>query len=210
MESQTALAPAQSNFTLGKINSAQFEADLLIVQKTLGDGRQVDSSSASIDDLFKGLSISAQKIIDKLNATLKTELPDGLQSLKPDQVTPDATAERIVSGSVAFFEIFAKQNPNLSSEDLLLKFMSEVRRGVDAGYADAAETLEALGAFEFEGIKEGIETTKSLIEEKLKAFELQKRQELGLDPKVSAENIAVVTNREILQQAGGATLSFFA
>lgn len=210
MESLALPTPAQSSLVSGKISYTHYEADLLIVQQTLGASSNEDTSTASIDDLYKGLSISAQKIVDKLNELLKAQLPDGIQSLKPEEVTPEATADRIVTGATGFFETFAKQNPDLSPEELISKFMSEVRKGVESGYGDAAKTLEELGAFEFDGVKDGIEKTKSLIEEKLKAFEAQKRQDLGLDPKVDADSVAAVTKNEILKQAGASTLRLVA
>ena len=37
-----------------------------------------------------------------------------------------------------------------------------------------------MGAFKFEGVREGIEKTKALIEEKLQAYEAFKGKELGL------------------------------
>jgi hypothetical protein len=201
---------AQPSLFSGKISYTHFEADLVVIQKTLLESPGSDSSSASIDDLYKGLSISADKIIEKLNELLKKDLPDGIQSLKPEEVTPEATADRIVTGVTGFFEVFAKQNSDLSPEALLEKFMSEVRKGVDAGYDDASQILDNLGAFQFDGVKDGIEKTKGLIEEKLKAFETQKRQDLGLDPKVDAQAVADVTKGEILKQAGAASLRLVA
>ena len=210
MESLISPLSTPSPFASANLSYTQYDADLLIVQNTLGAGQNLDSSTVAIDDLYKGLSISAQAIVDKLNELLKAKLPDGIQSLKPEEVTPEATAERIVNGVTGFFEVFAKQNPDLDPEELIAKFMSEVRKGVEIGYGDAAKTLEDLGAFEFDGVKDGIEKTKSLIEEKLKAFEAQKRQDLGLDPKVDADSVAAATKNEILKQAGGATLNLVA
>ncbi|MBN8549981.1 MAG: DUF5610 domain-containing protein [Deltaproteobacteria bacterium] len=210
MESLISPASTQSSLISGTTSYTKYDSDLLVLQQTLDLSSSSDTSSASIDDLYKGLSISAQNIVDKLNELLKAKLPDGIQSLKPEEVTPEATAERIVSGVTGFFEVFAKQNPDLDPEELLAKFMSEVRKGVESGYNDAAKTLEDLGAFEFDGVKDGIEKTKSLIEEKLKAFESHKRQDLGLDPKVDAESVAEVTKQQVLQQAGSVSLSLVA
>lgn len=195
-----AVPASQSSIFSGKVTYSKNQIDLLIVQQSLGVEGE-DSSNASIDDLYKGLSISAQKIVDKLNELLKSQLPDGIQSLKPEEVTPEATAERIVAGATGFFEIFAKQNPDLSPEELLSKFMSEIRKGIEAGYGDAVKTLEDLGAFEFDGVEDGIKQTKVLIEEKLKAFETQKRQDLGLEPKVDSSQAAALTKSEVLKQA---------
>jgi hypothetical protein len=161
-----------------------------------------DQVDVGIDDLSKALSVKADKIISKLNELLKSKLPDGIQSLKPEDTTPEATADRIVQGATAFFDVFAKQNPDLSPEELLTKFMDTIRGGIQSGYDDASKTLEDLGAFEFDGVKSGIEKTKELIEKKLQAFETQKRKDLGLDSQL-AQDVASNTSSEILKQAGG-------
>lgn len=212
MESLAALSPnspSQSQNLL-QVRYTHFEADLLIIQNSIGSGVTQDTADAAIDDLSKSLSIKAQKIVDKLNELLKSKLPNGIESLSPEEVTPEATAERIVTGAVSLFEAYARQNPNLDPEQLLKNFMSEVRKGVDSGYSDAYGTLESLGAFEFNGVKEGIEKTKGLIEEKLQAFEKQKRQDLGLDPATDSTQVSSLVRDNVLSQAGARTLNLSA
>ncbi len=192
------------------ISSTDLSGDALVIEATLGAASNedaADTSGISFADLYKGLSVTGQKLIDKLNEILKEKLPDGLQSLKPEEVTSEATAENIVRGATSFFSQYAKQNPNLSDEELLTNFMKEVRSGVESGYSDAYQTLEGLGAFEFDGVKDGIEETKVLIETKLQAFEAAKRKELGLETStVVAEN----TKTALITQAGGGTLNLAA
>ncbi len=200
------LSPSADPRTSGiNINPESFKnssknIDLVIVQNIRNENS--DKVSLSFDELYKGLSLTGRNIIDKLNELLKEKLPAGIQSLNPEDVTPEATANRIVKGSTAFFEVFAKQNPNLSGEELLNKFMSTIRGGIKSGYEDAASTLEGLGAFEFDGVKEGIEETMRLVEEKLNAFESSKREELGINSKVE-ENSAEFTKTEVLKTAAG-------
>lgn len=135
-----------------------------------------------VEELYKSLTLTADEIVAKINEQLKIELPEGVQSLKPEEVTPEATADRIVKGVTAFFDIFAKQNSSLDAEALLNKFMSEIRKGVEQGYGEAIDILRGLGAFEFAGVEEGVRTTKVLIDEKLAVYEKKKREELGLAP----------------------------
>jgi hypothetical protein len=179
-----------------------YNTNILVIQASFGSNSQ-DQVNVGIDNLSKALSVKADKIISKLNELLKDKLPDGIQSLKPEDTTPEATSDRIVGGVTAFFDQFAKQNPDLSGEDLLKKFMDTVRSGIQSGYDDASQTLQDLGAFEFDGVKAGIDKTKDLIEKKLQAFETQKRKDLGLiDPQL-AQDVAASTNSELLKQAGG-------
>ena len=176
----TSSSPSQFRF-----NSLEFKYSLDVsIIATLSD----DETTNGVDfsQGYKSLSVSAQEIIKKINDLLKTSLPAGVESLKPEEVTPEATAERIVSSVTAFFPAFAKQNPELSPEEQLDKFMEEVKRGVQQGYDEAFDILEGLGAFNFEGVQEGVEQTKILIDSKLTAFYNLKRKELGLDSDTEA------------------------
>jgi len=185
------------------INKANADIDIYLLNSASANPRS-DKNSAKIDDQSKALLISAQKIVAEINELLKGDLPDGIESLKPEDVTAEATADRIVTGSVAFFDLYAKQNPQLEGEELLNSFMSAITSGINRGYDDAFKTLEGLGAFEFEGVKEGVEKTKQLIFEKLAAFENTKRQELGLEPKVDPEASSTKSAKDqILLQASG-------
>lgn len=182
---------------------SDFSADRFIIE-SIGNNnfeQEQDPIEINFEDLYKSLSVTGQKIIDKLNELLKKDLPDGIQSLSPEETSAQATADRIVQGSTAFFDIFAKQNPNLEGEELLNKFMETIKGGIKQGYDDAVGILEDLGAFEFSGVKESIEETKNLIEAGLQKFESLKRQELGLEPLVK-DQVSASVGTEILKQAG--------
>ncbi len=177
--------------------NAKIEINAVILEKSLGTQDSVD---LNFSELYKGLTGTAKSIVDKINELLKAKLPDGVQSLNPSEVTPEATADRIVKGSTAFFDAYAKQNPTLSGDELINSFMEKIRSGVSKGYDDAFSTLEGLGAFSFEGVKEGVEKTKILIESKLKEFEASKRKELGVES--PTDNAAVETSSALLASAG--------
>ena len=203
----TALITPSSSTSLASLSSPDLSSDSLVID-TLNNASNddaADTSGVSFADLYKGLSVTGQKLIDKLNEILKGTLPDGLQSLKPEEVTSEATAENIVRGSTSFFAQYAKQNPNLSGEELLNSFMEQVRKGVQSGYDDAIQTLDGLGAFEFDGVKSGVEETKVLIETKLQSFEAAMRKQLGIDTETT-EAAASSTKKGLITQAGGLVL----
>jgi len=204
MDSSFALeAPnLQTNQQYSPLNVKHSQDALIISQTLSSDG--IDKVDVGINGLSDSLILKARKIIDKLNELLKTKYPGGIQSLKPEEATPEATADRIVQGSTAFFAAYAKQNPNMDDEELLTSFMELVRKGVEQGYSEAYNILEGLGAFEFEGVKEGIEKTKGLIESKLQLFEKMKREELGLPPRLEddASQISSPTKDELLAESG--------
>ena len=198
MEGLSSLSPSSQNSqqSYTKIRlQAKLSIDATIITSLPNGGDDgVKEISLSGSQLSKGLALTAQEILDKLNELLKKKLPNGIQSLKPEEVTPEATADRIVKGITAFFDAYAKQNPNLSSEELLTSFLEKARDGVQRGYDSAYATLTDLGAFDYEGVKEGVEKTKVLIESKLKEWETSKRNDLG---------IPVDVETPLLAQAGG-------
>ncbi len=176
------------------------DSDAVILDASFGtklsESGKDSAKTGSFQELYQSLSLTAKEIVDKINEQLKTVLPDGVQSLTPEQVTPEATADRIVSGVTAFFDIYAKQNKNLQGSELVDSFIAEVTRGVNTGYGDAVKILEGVGAFKVDGVKDGIEKTRTLIDEKLAAFGELKKKELG------ANGAEEVTKKEILTQGG--------
>ena len=199
MESLTALA-SQSSVSPFALNPSAYTSSDEVIVKTLFEGEK-DSVDVGVDNIYKSLSISTQKIISKINELLKDSLPDGVESLNADDFTPEKTAERITTALTARYDAFAKQHKDLSPEETIDLFMSELRKGVDAGYSDAYETLKGLGAFDIDGIEDGTKETKRLIDEKLAAFEDSKRKELGLESKLEKSATESVKT-EILKQAG--------
>lgn len=189
---------ANKSFAYAKMQS---NADALIIETSLAKNNS--SSDLGVNSLSKSLTLSAKEIVSKLNELLKEKFPEGIESLKPEDVTPEKTSDNIVSGITAMFSAYAKSNEDLEPEELISRFMAAARKGVDQGYGEASNILEGLGAFEFEGVKDGIEKTKSLIEEKLKAFETSLRKQYGLeaDEEITATTTENVSS-EILASAG--------
>jgi hypothetical protein len=138
------------------------------------------------------LNLTGQEIVDKLNEILKDKLPEGIEGLDPSEVTPEKTANRIADGAIALFPVYKAQNPNLSEEELLDGFMKTIRGGIKQGYEEATVILEGLGAFNFEGVKEGIEKTMKLVEEKLQRFQSEVKTSFAAKE---------VTKNELLQHA---------
>lgn len=178
------------------------ESDAVVLKASLeatgSDAAQKRGKSERGESLYNSLSLTARQIVDKINEQLKVALPEGVQSLSPEEVTPEATAERIVSGVTAFFEVYAKQNSNLSGDELVDSFISEVTRGVNQGYGDAVKILEGIGAFDVEGVRDGVERTRTLIDEKLATFAEKKKLAL------SGSSAVEETKDGVLTQAGAA------
>ncbi len=140
-----------------------------------------DSVDVGLGKVYESLTVLADKIISRLDELLAEELPDGIRSLDPAQHTPEATAQRIVDGSTALFGVYARQNPDLSEEELIDGFMKTIRGGIEQGYQQAASLLGELGAFKIDGVQSGIEETMRLVEEKLQTFEDDYRASIGAE-----------------------------
>lgn len=206
MEGLSAITPQGSQSILSYSYNAKLEINATILSSTTETPTGEDRVSLNFNELYKSLTGTAKSIIDKLNELLKAKVPNGIQSLSPEEVTPEATADRLVKQFSNLFEIYKKNNPELD-EEKFNEFFEKVRQGVQAGYDDAFETLKALGAFEFEGVQAGVEKTKVLIESKLKEFEKAKRAEFGFDSSDPAEGAQNAVTYGLLTQAGGNLLS---
>lgn len=215
---EVATVDASSSFASYGPQSFSQREDSLVIESTLqsqsdtSQSSSTDTVNTSFEDLYKSLSVAAKEVIDKLNEILKKDLPNGIQSLSPEQVTPEATADRIVQGATAFFDLYSRQHPNLEGEELLSSFMDTIRGGIKSGYDDAVEILKGVGALDYEGVNDGIEQTKKLIDDKLMAYEAYMREELGLSPKTpnSVEDVANSTKNKIIEQGGGGTINIAA
>lgn len=196
--------PAQQNpVSSVNIYDSEVNVDYLIINSLPpAPGRsESDRISIGFDGQGKNLAVAARKIIDRLNELLKDTLPEGIESLKPEDYTPQATADRIVKATTAFFDIYAEQHPELEGEELLQSFLTTIRGGIEKGYGEAYGMLESMGAFQFDGVRESVEQTKLLIDAKLKSYEAFKREQLGLGSSLE-QNSNELTKNNLLQEGG--------
>lgn len=194
------LSSATFSASLSAPQYSQYAQSALILDATLGN--QAGDGEASVIDINRlpqGLSVTAEEILSRLNEKLKGQVPGGIQSLNPDDYTPEKTASAIAGSITGMFEAYKRSNSQLSPEQQLTNFMKAARSGVQQGYDDAVETLEGIGAFQFDQVRPGIEQTKTLIASKLDAFEEAQRRELGLEVQQTA---ASATSSSLLAKAG--------
>ncbi len=84
--------------------------------------------------------------------------------------SPEATADRIVNFATSFFEVHRARHENLSDEEALGSYMNVIGDAIDKGFSEAREILDSLNVLQGE-VKENIDTTYDLIQEKLSLFE---------------------------------------
>jgi len=169
----------------GSFVQAPSSADTYLLDSLFGSENDAAFVELENPGIISSLSVSAQKILAKINEQLKISLPEGVESLPEEANSSDAIASSIVQASTAHFDTYVKQHPELSEEEVITHFTDLVRGGVQKGYDDAFEFLKGIGAFEVPGVQNAVEETKILIEAKLDSFENFQRERLGVIQKTN-------------------------
>tara|TARA_R110001583_G_C5666121_1_gene410182 strand:+ start:5822 stop:6454 length:633 start_codon:yes stop_codon:yes gene_type:complete len=84
-------------------------------------------------------------------------------------VSPEATADRIVAFSTNFFPLYLKQNPEMEEQEALTKFIDVIAGGIEQGFSEAKEVLTGLNVLEGE-VASNIEKTYELVQQGLTNF----------------------------------------
>lgn len=118
------------------------------------------------------LALVYQAAIDSINKELEPTL--GENSIQRGfesglDVSPEATADRIVSFSTGLFSLYQQQNPDLSEQEQVDKFIDVIGGGIDQGFGEAREILDGLGVLEGD-IKENVDKTYNLVQQGLADF----------------------------------------
>ena len=143
-------------------NDAKKALNAAIIQSSI----DVSSTSSSPQGLL------LKTALEGINDALKASMGDNAIQKSYDSgldVSPDATADRIVSLSTAFFSSYQEQHPQLSEEEALTKFVDIIRGGIDTGFGEARNILSGLRVLDGD-IAIIIDSTYDLVQEKLQAF----------------------------------------
>ncbi|MEZ0148834.1 MAG: DUF5610 domain-containing protein [Candidatus Reddybacter sp.] len=150
--------------------------------------------SLSSGDADHSLTLVLKTAIEGINAELEPTLGPGAIQAAVDSgldVSPEATAERIVSLSTAFLPAYLDANSDLDFETTVNQFIDVISGGIDQGFAEAREILDGLQVLNGD-IASNIDTTYELVQDKLAAFvenistgeapaEQSAEQQLGLE-----------------------------
>lgn len=118
------------------------------------------------------LTLVYQTAIEALNKELKSDFGDNSIESGYQQgidVSPEATAGRILSFSTGLFPLYQQQHPELEQNEQVEKFVDIISGGIDTGFSEAREILDGLGVLEGE-IASNIDKTYTLVQEGLDAF----------------------------------------
>ena len=118
------------------------------------------------------MSLLFQSAIERLNEVLAPEFGDNAIQAAADSgmdFSPQATADRIVSMSTAFFGRYAENHPEKDLNTALIDFAQLIGGGIDKGFAEARQILDGLKVLEGD-IASNIDKTYELVQLGLKAF----------------------------------------
>ncbi|MEH6627576.1 MAG: DUF5610 domain-containing protein [Motiliproteus sp.] len=118
------------------------------------------------------LALVYQAAIDAINKELAPAMGENAIERTQQQgldVSPEATAGRIVSLTTAMFSRFQDQRSELSPAEQMDRFLELIGGGIDQGFAEARGILDGLGVLEGE-IKDNIDLTYDLVQQGLQAF----------------------------------------
>jgi len=126
----------------------------------------------SINTKNEPLALIYKAAIEGINKELENELGENAIENAYESgldVSPEATAGRILSFSIGLFSLYQQQHPELSEQEQADKFAEIIGGGIDTGFSEARVILDGLGVLEGE-IADNIDKTYNIIQEGLTAF----------------------------------------
>lgn len=111
-------------------------------------------------------------VLDALNKKLEDSFgPNAIQNAYEQgiDVSPQATADRIVQGATGLFARFSEKYADLSETERLDSFMATIRSGIEQGFKEARDILEGLNVLQGD-IASNIDKTYELVQQGLDKF----------------------------------------
>ncbi|MEE8057257.1 MAG: DUF5610 domain-containing protein [Pseudomonadales bacterium] len=171
--------PEKSSQPSGEeLSSAEIDQHLL--NRAILESQQQLSLSAKNEPLSLILKAAIEGINEQLEPVFGENAIESAAENNLD-VSPEATAARIVSQSTGFFAAFQQQNVDLGFEQQLEKFLDVIGGGIDKGFAEARNILDSLKVLAGD-IAENIDRTYELVQSGLADFR---------DDQLSKDNVIV-------------------
>ncbi|MEH6648774.1 MAG: DUF5610 domain-containing protein [Motiliproteus sp.] len=130
------------------------------------------SQQVSLKSGNQPLALLYSAAIDAINEKLAPELGENALQRGIEEgvdVSPQATADRIVSLTTAMFGRYQDSNSDLSFADQVNRFVDVISGGIEQGFNEAREILDGLGVLEGD-IAGNIDTTFDLVTLGLQQF----------------------------------------
>jgi hypothetical protein len=153
-------------------NSEQVNAQEISPKDALNQGILEASYEVSLKTGNQSLTLLYKAALDGINAELKAEFGDDALQKAYDEgidISPEATADRIVKFGTAFFEQYRANHSELSDEEAMGQFVQLIGGGIDKGFSEAKDILKGLQVLDGD-IASNIDKTYELVQAGLKAF----------------------------------------
>ncbi|TRW90265.1 DUF5610 domain-containing protein [Candidatus Methylobacter oryzae] len=157
----------------------------VIAKKQLNQSILQASLDVSVSVGDQPMALLYKTAIEGVNKALEGQLgPDAIQHAYDDglDVSPQATADRIVQMSTAFFGKYQENHPELSTEEAVDSFTKIISGGIDKGFKEARDILQGLNVLKGD-IADNIDKTYDLVQKGLQAFvdSYKKPEQTGTD-----------------------------
>ncbi len=163
----------------------------LVLSKTLASIQETGGLE-STQNLYKGFSQKDLQNLESLVESAKADL-----GVAPDtsfDVTPEATANRIVDFALLAFSQFQENHADLSEEDVRIEFVEFIGKAIGKGVEEAKDILTGLNALT-DGVDADITTTVDIINQRLQEFADQGNTEETTSPQSNdKETVATSLN----------------
>lgn len=114
-----------------------------------------------------GLGFLQARMQEKMEGLFGTsETPTDLGFDSSLDVSPEATADRIVGFALSLRSVYERQNEGLSQDDLRAGFEQAIRRGISEGFGHAQGVLSGLDFLEGE-VQDNVDLTWELVQQRL-------------------------------------------
>ncbi|MBI5437453.1 MAG: DUF5610 domain-containing protein [Nitrosomonadales bacterium] len=130
------------------------------------------SMEVSLSAGNNSMSLLFKTAIENLNQVLAPELGDNAIQAAADSgmdFSPQATADRIVSMSTAFFGKYAENHPEKDQQTALNDFAKLIGGGIEKGFSEARQILDGLKVLEGD-IASNIDKTYEFVQSGLKSL----------------------------------------
>ena len=184
---QVAVNNAQSNKQSADVAAKSKKND---VPQTAAEQRQAQNiailranEQVSLRSNNDSLALLYKAAIEGINAELEPVMGENAAQKIYDEgidTSPQATADRIVAFSTAFYSRYKELNPAETEQQTLDNFMALITPGVEKGFADAKDILTNLKVYEGE-LESAVDSTFELVKKGLAAFR-EKMLELAANP----------------------------
>lgn len=130
------------------------------------------NEKVSLNSNNEGLSLLYKTALEAINKELEPVFGENAAQKIYDSgidVSPEATADRIVSFATKFYGRYEQMTPNMSDEERLDNFLNIIGGAIDQGFTEAKDILKGLSVYEGD-IESGVDKTYDYVMKGLAQF----------------------------------------